>query len=74
MEDEEEGHSPPGDTNKSGTGEGNGGLTNIAPMPALARQSLDGETIFAVGEDGDKWSDDEDDSPRVSHERKNLAK
>ena len=31
------------------------------PMPAHpARQSLDGETIFAVGEDGDKWSEDED--------------
>lgn len=28
-----------------------------APKP-LARESLDGETIFAVGEDGDRWSDD----------------
>lgn len=26
----------------------------------LSRESLDGETIFAVGEDGDKWSDDEE--------------
>ena len=26
------------------------------------RDSLDGETIFAVGEDGDKFSDDEDGS------------
>lgn len=26
-----------------------------------ARDSLDGETIFAIGEDGDKFSDDEDD-------------
>ena len=25
------------------------------------RHSLDGETIFAVGEDGDKWSDDDED-------------
>lgn len=24
----------------------------------LPRESLDGETIFAVGEDGDRWSDD----------------
>ena len=29
------------------------------PTPP-SRQSLDGETIFAVGEDGDKWSEDED--------------
>jgi hypothetical protein len=27
--------------------------------PPLPRESLDGETIFAVGEDGDKFSDDE---------------
>jgi hypothetical protein len=28
----------------------------------IPRESLDGETIFAVGdEDGDKWSDDDDD-------------
>ncbi|KAL2075581.1 hypothetical protein VTL71DRAFT_524 [Oculimacula yallundae] len=25
---------------------------------AIPRESLDGETIFAVGEDGDRWSDD----------------
>lgn len=30
------------------------------PKP-IPRESLDGETIFAVGEDGDKWSDDESD-------------
>lgn len=34
------------------------------------RPSLDGETIFAVGEDGAGWSDDE--SPRNSTERKRL--
>lgn len=28
-----------------------------APKP-IPRESLDGETIFAVGEDGDRWSDD----------------
>lgn len=27
----------------------------------LPRESLDGETVFAVGEDGDRWSDDEED-------------
>ncbi|TGO58233.1 hypothetical protein BCON_0057g00200 [Botryotinia convoluta] len=27
----------------------------------IPRESLDGETIFAVGEDGDRWSDDDDD-------------
>lgn len=42
-----------------------------APSPRL-RESLDGETIFAVGEDGDKWSD-EDESPRNSEERKRLT-
>ncbi|KAK2744383.1 hypothetical protein FQN57_004278 [Myotisia sp. PD_48] len=39
--------------------------------PQQHRPSLDGETIFAVGEeDGDRWSDDE--SPRNSTERKKL--
>lgn len=33
------------------------------------RESLDGETIFAVGEDGDRWSDE---SPRNSAEQKGL--
>ena len=26
----------------------------------IPRESLDGETIFAVGEDGDKWSDEDE--------------
>ncbi|GAB1214464.1 hypothetical protein ATERTT37_003627 [Aspergillus terreus] len=45
------------------------------PVPSAPRQrdSLDGETIFAVGEDGDKWTDDEDESPRNSSERKRLT-
>ncbi|KAH6890328.1 lung seven transmembrane receptor-domain-containing protein [Thelonectria olida] len=30
------------------------------PHRAMVRDSLDGETIFAVGEDGDKMSDDDD--------------
>ena len=40
-----------------------------SPRP---RESLDGETIFAVREDGDKWSD-HDESPRNSEERKMLT-
>ena len=54
---------------------GNSYLGSNAPKPATERrprQSLEGETIFAVGEDGDKWSDD-DESPRNSHERKGLT-
>ena len=35
------------------------------------RSSLDGETIFAVGEDGDRWSDEE--SPRHSEEKQKLT-
>jgi hypothetical protein len=57
------------------------------PVPSAPRQreSLDGETIFAVGEDADKWSEDddenenenenedEDESPRNSGERERLT-
>lgn len=40
--------------------------TTAAPKH-IPRESLDGETIFAVGdEDGDKWSDDEDDNEERS--------
>ncbi|KAG5300819.1 transmembrane protein [Histoplasma ohiense] len=53
------------------------GHSPVRPKPAESssnqnRHSLDGETIFAVGEDGDKWSDDE--SPRNSTEGKGLMK
>jgi hypothetical protein len=34
---------------------------------------MDSETIFAVGDDPDKWTDDED-SPRNSTERKALTR
>ena len=45
----------------------------VAPAPKH-RESLDGETIFAVGEEGDKWSDDDDESPRNSiGERRRLT-
>ena len=54
----------------------NGGLSPIPPKPVNdnepSRRSLDGETIFAVGEDGDKWSDDEE-SPRNSEENTRLT-
>lgn len=46
---------------------------NVSPLPAPKpqkpvippRESLDGDTIFAVGED-DKWSDDDDDDHEPS--------
>ncbi|KAK4106740.1 hypothetical protein N658DRAFT_491366 [Parathielavia hyrcaniae] len=38
------------------------------------RDSLDGETIFAVGEDGDKFSDDDDDDDDDSEEETRLVK
>lgn len=51
-------------------------LSPVPPKPVPSaprhRESLDGETIFAVGEDGDKWSD-EDESPRNSGERERLT-
>ena len=55
----------------------NGGqLSPVPPKPVSdnnhPRVSLDGETIFAVGEDGDKWSDD-DESPRNSSEHQKLT-
>ncbi|KAI0104181.1 lung seven transmembrane receptor-domain-containing protein [Nemania sp. FL0031] len=37
------------------------GTSRAVPKPESPRDSFDGETIFAVGEDGDKFSDDEDD-------------
>lgn len=52
-------------------------LSPVPPKPVGStsqphRESLDGETIFAVGEDGDRWSDD-DESPRNSGEKKRLT-
>ncbi|KAL9043731.1 MAG: hypothetical protein Q9214_003091 [Letrouitia sp. 1 TL-2023] len=68
--DEEDARSPVGmDRQPSGQ------LSPVPPKPvnerAGGRASLDGETIFAVGEDADKWSDDE--SPRNSEERQKLT-
>lgn len=70
--DEEEGPSP------VGTGTPIEGDLAAQPVPKAqspprdSRASLDGDTIFAVGEDGDKWSD-EDESPRNSGELKRLT-
>lgn len=54
---------------------GNGSLSPVPPKPindnTPARPSLDGETIFAVGEDQDKWSEDE--SPKNSEEKSRLT-
>lgn len=64
--DEEEGpgDQPPSYNSASGA---HGIARNASPLPApqpqkpivRPRESLDGDTIFAVGED-DKWSDDDD--------------
>ena len=71
---DEEDRSPPDAHTPNGA---NGSLSPVPPKPVSDnqhhRQSLDGETIFAVGEDADKWSDDEDESPRNSGERKRLT-
>ena len=68
--DEEEARSP------NAAEDGDGPLSPMPPKPVNdnrdQRQSLDGETIFAVGEEGEKWSDD-DDSPRNSVEHKRLT-
>ena len=77
MDDEEEarpsgnGKSQPFNAPRNAVGSSYSAAPQAAPAPR-DRQSLDGETIFAVGEDGDKWSDDED-SPRSSHERKGFT-
>lgn len=69
--DEEDARSPNDQTLNGGAGT----LSPVPPKPinehGRQRPSLDGETIFAVGEDGDKWSDDE--SPRNSSERQKLT-
>lgn len=52
-------------------------LSPVPPKPVAAaprqRGSLDGETIFAVGDDADKWSENGDESPRNSGERERLT-
>uniref|UniRef100_A0A093UW06 Membrane protein PTM1 n=1 Tax=Talaromyces marneffei PM1 TaxID=1077442 RepID=A0A093UW06_TALMA len=53
-------------------------LSPVPPKPVQPapqhRESLDGETIFAVGEeDGDKFSDDDDDFRKSSEEARKLT-
>ncbi|PGH19419.1 hypothetical protein AJ80_03919 [Polytolypa hystricis UAMH7299] len=77
--DEEEGFGLPEDRHGADRTPDERDLSPVPPKPVNSshqqshhhhRPSLDGETIFAVGEDGDRWSDDE--SPRNSTERKGL--
>ena len=77
LDDEEEGRMP-GDRTPVPNGAAARDTSPMPPKPTPMappvnpRESLDGETIFAVGEDGDRWSDD-DESPRNSSERKRLT-
>ncbi|KAH0562693.1 hypothetical protein GP486_002636 [Trichoglossum hirsutum] len=71
--DDEEANTPPKDGDRTPKGpEENGKPGPIQPATRDHRESLDGEPIFAVGEDADKWSDD-DESPRNSTERTRLT-
>ncbi|MCJ1357064.1 MAG: hypothetical protein MMC33_007060 [Icmadophila ericetorum] len=73
LEDEEEGRSPEEAPTRNGATNGaNGKTASVPPKPVEERRSLERETIFAVGEDADKWSDD-DESPRSSRERSRLT-
>ncbi|KAJ5160044.1 uncharacterized protein N7482_007048 [Penicillium canariense] len=73
--DEEDPLDAPPEYPGSSAAEGRRDLSPVPPKPVSAphqRASIDEETIFAVGEDGDKWSDD-DESPRNSSERQRLT-
>lgn len=59
--------------NPSGRGNSRSPAGTKANNGSQALHSLDGETIFAVGEDMDRWSDD-DVSPRNSTDRKKLIR
>ncbi|KAL8908157.1 MAG: hypothetical protein Q9207_000980 [Kuettlingeria erythrocarpa] len=78
--DEEDARSPTREELMNGSGNRNkGDLSPVPPKPVSeggagrGRPSLDGETIFAVGEDGDRSSMDEFESPRNSEERQKLT-
>ncbi|KAI9788656.1 MAG: hypothetical protein M1835_002161 [Candelina submexicana] len=68
---DEEDRSPTGGRTLTGVDRESSPLPKGQPGFREPRESLDGETIFAVGEDAEKWSDDE--SPRNSGERKKLT-
>lgn len=83
--DEEDARSPTREEMINGSGGGGrskgGELSPVPPKPVseaggggkVQRGSLDGETVFAVGEDGDRSSDDEFESPRPSGEKQKLT-
>ncbi|KAL8829524.1 MAG: hypothetical protein Q9170_006126 [Blastenia crenularia] len=80
--DEEDARSPTREEmmNGAGGGRSKGELSPVPPKPVSEgaggrgqRTSLDGETIFAVGEDGERSSEDEFESPRASGERQKLT-
>jgi hypothetical protein len=71
---------PPYDAPRAGASSSSNARRDASPLPApvptkpagLPRESLDGETIFAVG-DEDKMSDFDDDDEDDEDERKGLA-
>lgn len=70
LDDEESGHS--GEHTPRFAAPNGNAAPKVEPGARRPRESLDAEeTIFAVGEDVDKWSDDE--SHRDSEERKGLT-
>ncbi|KAK7747127.1 Membrane protein ptm1 [Diatrype stigma] len=48
--------------------------SRAAPKQESPRDSFDGETIFAVGEDGDKFSDDDEDESDEEEETKLVSR
>ncbi|KAI4092543.1 MAG: hypothetical protein LQ344_003389 [Seirophora lacunosa] len=79
--DEEDARSPTREEMMNGSGgRSKGDLSPVPPKPVsegaggkAQRSSLDGETIFAVGEDGERSSEDEFESPRASAEKQKLT-
>ncbi|KAL9013946.1 MAG: hypothetical protein Q9173_001383 [Seirophora scorigena] len=79
--DEEDARSPTREEMMNGYGgRSKGELSPVPPKPVsegagkkAQRSSLDGETIFAVGEDGERSSEDEFESPRASAEKQKLT-
>ncbi|KAJ5098509.1 hypothetical protein N7532_005510 [Penicillium argentinense] len=73
--DEEDAFDAPPEYPGSSAAEGRRDLSPVPPKPVSSapkqRESLDDETIFAVGEEDGRWSDDE--SPRNSGERQRLT-
>ncbi|KAG6147634.1 hypothetical protein E4U28_006602 [Claviceps purpurea] len=57
-------------TGISGPSAHDSGSSRQAPARTMVRESMDGETIFAVGEDGDKFSDDGSDEENAKLVRK----